>query len=322
MKHKRSMNIKTIIYVTIISLLCFGCSNTNNNVTKIENKMNKQTSKIINIDNLSIFYREAGNKDKETILLLHGFPSSSYMYSELINELSNNYHLIAPDYPGFGLSSAPTTSEFQYTFDNVAEITNKFIDELKLKNFYLLMQDFGGPIGFRIANKRPELIKGLIIQNANAYMEGLGEWPVKMKKMQQAGNFEGLQNFQDYLTSLEGIKEQHIGGAKNPTAIDPSFYLMDHAFLSRNGALEIQKAMLADYGNNFPKYSEWQNYMKTKQPKTLVVWGENDKFFSKAGGEAYNKDLKNIETHFFEGNHFMLDEYSQEVAELITNFIN
>ena len=143
--------------------------------------MNKQTSKIINIDNLSVFYREAGDKNKETILLLHGFPSSSYMYSELINELSNNYHLIAPDYPGFGLSSAPTTSEFQYTFDNVAEITNKFIDKLELKNFYLLMQDFGGPVGFRIATKRPELIKGLIIQNANAYMEGLGEWPPNME---------------------------------------------------------------------------------------------------------------------------------------------
>lgn len=322
MKHQRNMNIKTLIYTTIIGLLFSACSNTENSSTlKIENKMNKQTSKIVKIDNHSIFYREAGDKNKETILLLHGFPSSSYMYSKLIDELSNDYHLIAPDYLGFGLSSAPTTSEFQYTFDNITEITNKLIDELQLKSFYLLMQDFGGPVGFRIANKRPELIKGLIIQNANTYMEGLGEWPAKMKKMQLAEDFEGLKNFQKYLTSFEGIKEQHIGGAKNPASVDPSFYLMDHAFLSRNGALEIQKAMLADYGSNFPKYPEWQNYMKTKQPKTLVVWGTNDKFFSKAGGEAYSKDLTNIETHFFEGSHFILDEYSEEVAQLIKQFI-
>lgn len=289
--------------------------------TKIENKMNKQTSKTIAIDNLSIYYREAGDKNKETILLLHGFPSSSYMYNKLIDELSDDYHLIAPDYPGFGLSSAPPPSTFEYTFDHITDITNKLIDTLQLHSFYLVMQDFGGPVGFRIANKRPELIKGLIIQNANTYMEGLGEWPAKMKQMQQAEDYEGLKNFQTYLTSFEGIKEQHIGGAKNPDAVDPSYYLMDHAFVSRNGAIAIQKAMLADYGSNFPKYPEWQNYMKTKQPKTLVVWGTNDKFFSKAGGEAYSKNLTNIETHFFEGSHFILDEYSEEVAQLIKRFI-
>ena len=282
--------------------------------------MNTQ-NKIIKINGLSIFYREAGQENKEKILLLHGFPSSSHMYKDLIEELSDTYHLIAPDFPGFGLSSAPSTSDFEYTFDNVSSIVEQFIDTLKLDSFYLFVQDYGGPIGFRLATKRPNLIKGLIIQNANAYKEGFGEWAAKIGKFQQANDMEGLNKFKDYLMSLEGLKEQHLGGASKPSTIDPSYYLMDNAFLNRKGAKEIQTAMFFNYGTNFPKYPEWQNYFQTHQPKTLIVWGENDKFFTKVGGEAYSKDLKNIESHYFNGGHFLLDEYSIEVAEKINNFI-
>ncbi|WP_350293730.1 alpha/beta hydrolase [uncultured Croceitalea sp.] len=282
----------------------------------------REKSKTIDINGLSIFYREAGTEHKESILLLHGFPSSSFMFKDVMAELASEYHVIAPDYPGFGLSDAPKTTDFEYSFDNVSNIIEKFVDAVKLDAFYLLVQDYGGPIGFRIAAKRPELIKGLIIQNANAYVEGFGEWAAKIGGFKEANDLEGLNNFKNYLLSLEGLKEQHLGGATDPENIDPSYYLMDNAFLNREGAKEIQTTMFINYSSNFPKYKEWQNYFRTHQPKTLVVWGENDKFFSKAGGEAYTKDLKNIESHFFIGSHFLLDEYAPEVAEKIKTFIN
>ncbi|SEM31789.1 Pimeloyl-ACP methyl ester carboxylesterase [Aquimarina amphilecti] len=281
-----------------------------------------EKNKIIDINGISIFYREAGIENKETILLLHGFPSSSYMFKDIIKVLSDEYHVIAPDYPGFGLSAAPSPSDFNYTFDNVTNVIEQFIDVIRLNSFYLLMQDYGGPIGFRIATKRTELIKGLIIQNANAYMEGLGEWAMKIGTFQQANDLDGLNNFKDYLMSIEGLKEQHLTGASNPSNVDPSYYLMDNAFLNRKGAKEIQTVMFFNYGANFSKYQEWQNYFKTHQPRTLIVWGENDKFFSKSGGEAYSKDLKNIQSYYFNGGHFLLDEYYTEVAEKIKKFIN
>ncbi|TGV00365.1 alpha/beta fold hydrolase [Flavivirga rizhaonensis] len=278
-------------------------------------------SKKIKINGIEISYREAGEQNKETILLLHGFPSSSHMYRDIIKLLSDHYHLIAPDYPGFGLSETPSIDKFEYTFENISETIEKFIDTLKISSFYLMMQDYGGPIGFRIASKRPQYIKGLIIQNANMYMEGMGEWAKKIGGYQKANDLEGLNNFKNYLMSLEGIKEQYLSGSKHPEKIDPISYTTDAKFMEKIGINEVQTALFYNYGTNFPKYPEWQNYLKEHQPKTLVVWGENDKFFSKHGGAAYSKDLDTATIHFFEGGHFMLEEYSDEVAELIKEFI-
>ncbi len=278
-------------------------------------------NKSIKVDELSIFYREAGEEHKETILLLHGNPSSSHMYRDLMKELSNNYHVIAPDYPGFGFSSRPSIEEFEYSFENISLVMDKFIDELELGGFYLYMQDYGGPIGFRVAVRRPELVKGLIIQNANAYNEGFGEWAVEIGTYIQNNDLDGLNKYKEHLITLEGIKEQYITGAKDISLIDPSSYFSDYAFLSRPDVKEIFLTVFDNYGTNFPKYPEWQEYLRTKQPPTLIVWGENDKFFSKPGGEAYAKDLKDIEMHFFDGGHFMLEEYSMEVATLIHSFI-
>ncbi|WP_299840346.1 alpha/beta hydrolase [uncultured Tenacibaculum sp.] len=278
--------------------------------------------KTIKINDHSIFYREAGNPENETILLLHGFPSSSHMYREIINVLSYKYHLIAPDYIGFGLSDMPLTSEFDYTFENITKSISDFIEALGLKSFYLLMQDYGGPIGFRIAITHPNYIKGLIIQNANAYMEGIGEWGMKIGALKKNNDIEGLLKFKDYLISLEGLKDQYINEASQPDNIDPISYLTDNAFLNRINAKEIQTALFSDYGSNFPKYAEWQDYFKNQQPKTLVLWGKNDRYFNQNGAKAYSKDLQNIETHLFEGGHFMLEEYAKEATELITNFIN
>lgn len=281
----------------------------------------KIKTKQVKIDNYSIFYREAGEHNSDTILMLHGFPSSSYMYSGIMEELAEHFHIIAPDYLGFGLSDMPSTRDFEYTFDNVAIIMNQFIDALKLDSFYLMVQDYGGPIGFRIAVKRPNLIKGLIVQNANSYMEGLGEWVMKIGNYQNSNDMKGLTEFKDFLLSFKGLKEQHLGGASNADKIDPSYYLMDNAFLSRTGAKEIQTAMFSDYGSNFSEYSTWQDYFRTYQPKTLIVWGINDRYFNKHGGEAYANDLKDIEIHFYNGGHFLLNEYASEVAEKIINFI-
>ncbi len=279
-------------------------------------------SKTIKINNHSIFYREAGNPENETILLLHGFPSSSHMYRDIINELSDNYHLIAPDYLGFGLSDMPEVSEYDYTFENTTQFISDFIKTLKLDSFYLLVQDYGGPVGFRIATAKPSAIKGLIIQNANAYMEGMGEWGMKIGTFKKNNDMQGLLAFKDYLLSIEGLKDQYLNEASDVDKIEASSYLTDYAFLNRPHAREIQTALFSDYGSNFPKYPEWQEYFRIRQPKTLVLWGKNDRYFSPEGAKAYSKDLENIETHFFEGGHFMLEEYAKEAAKLITNFIN
>ncbi len=279
-------------------------------------------NKTIEINGLSIFYREAGQENKETILLLHGNPTSSHMYKDLMNLLKDKYHVIAPDYPGYGFSSRPSTTEYEYSFENISNTINQFIDKLKLKHFYLFVQDYGGPIGFRIATKRPNLIKGLIIQNANAYVEGFGEWAMQIGSYVKNNDIEKMNAYKKHLVSLEGLKEQYVTGAKDSSLIDPSSYYLDYAFLQRPGVEELFLTLFDNYGSNFEKYEEWQNYLKHHQPPTLVVWGTNDKFFSKPGGEAYAKDLKEVELHFFNGGHFILEEYSLEVAQLIKQFIS
>ncbi len=278
-------------------------------------------NKSIKINDISIFYRESGQKNEETILFLHGNPTSSHMYKSLMASLENNYHVIAPDYPGYGFSDSPSTKEFEYSFENISVLMDKFIDKLNLNKFYLFVQDYGGPIGFRIATRRPELIKGLIIQNANIYVEGFGEWALEIGGYMQNNDVEAMNKYKKHLTTLEGLREQYVTGSKEASLIDPASYFLDYAFLNRPGIKDIFLTLFDDYGSNFEKYEEWQNYLKTYQPPTLVVWGENDKFFSSPGAEAYKKDLKNVEIHLFDGGHFMLEEYYKEVAVLTDLFI-
>lgn len=282
----------------------------------------KTKHKKIDINGLSIFYREAGDPKKETILMLHGFPSSSNMYRLVIERLASNFHVVAPDYPGFGFSDAPSINEYEYTFHNVSLLMDAFVDKLNLDTYYIMMQDYGGPIGFRMAQRRPEKIKGFIIQNANAYFEGLGEWAQKLGSMQKAGNLNGVNEFKDWFMSIEGLKEMYLTGVKDPSKVDPISYLTDEAFLRREGNNEIQTALFNNYGSNFEKYGEWQKYLKDHQPPTIIIWGIHDKFFSVDGAKAYAKDLKDVETHLIDGSHFMLEEYPNQASELITKFIN
>lgn len=275
------------------------------------------------VENLDIFYREAGNPDNPAVLLLHGFPTSSHMYREVLRGLADKYYLIAPDYPGFGNSSFPSQKEFSYTFDNLASVINKFLDARGLKKFALMIQDYGAPVGLRIAAKNPEKIRGLVIQNGNAYVEGLGEegwslifkyWKNKTPEIEK----EIIKN----VFSLEGLKWQYTHGARNPAGILPDNWNLDYMKISRSGQHEVQLALFYDYQNNLKHYPEWQKYLRDYQPPTLLVWGKNDAFFPVAGAEAYKRDIKHIDYNILDTGHFALEEESLFIIQKMHSFLD
>lgn len=272
------------------------------------------------INGLDIFYRQAGNPEKPTLLLLHGFPSSSHMFRNLIELLSDSYFLIAPDYPGFGQSGMPNTNEFEYTFYNLSVVIEAFIDELNLKNVHFYVQDYGGPIAFRIASRRPELVNSFIIQNANAYLDGLGEALAPLAAYIESDSEEAEKGARVFL-KLEATKWTYLDGASKPEKISPDSYSLDQYYLDRPGNDLIQLALFRDYGSNIALYPEWQDYFKKQQPKTVVIWGKNDKMFVEAGGQAYSKDLPNAKIHQLDGGHFLLEEHSETAAKIIAAFI-
>ncbi len=274
----------------------------------------------IEIDGLNIFYREAGTAERPVLLLLHGFPSSSHMYRDLIADLSGAYHIVAPDYPGFGQSSAPDVKQFSYTFDNLSVIIERFIDHLQLRNINLYIQDYGGPVGLRIASRRPELIRSLIIQNANSYNEGLGQAlePLVTYIKEPGAMQEKAARF--FLT-LEATQWAYLNGANDKTRISPDSYVTDQYYLDRAGNDEIQLGLFRDYGSNLALYGEWHKYFKEHQPDTLVLWGKNDAMFIAPGGDAYGRDLPDAKIIQIDGGHFLLEEHHEFVAELIKHFI-
>jgi len=272
------------------------------------------------IDGINIFYREAGPKDAPVLLMLHGFPSSSHMFRDLIPQLSDQFRIIAPDYPGFGYSDAPAVDEFEYTFDNLTQIIEKLIVSLRLKKFSLLMQDYGGPIGFRIASQRPERIQALIVQNANAYVEGISAAFNPIKPFWENRNDETETPVRALFTK-EMTKFQYTYGASNPDKICPDSWHHDQALLDKPGNDLIQLALLHDYPSNVGLYEEWQAYFRRVQPPTLVVSGKNDPFFTPAGQEAFKRDIKQAEVHLFDGGHFVLEEYHIAIATIISTFL-
>jgi pimeloyl-ACP methyl ester carboxylesterase len=290
-------------------------------MTETNNYTSRTTYRTVSIEGTDIFYREAGNAGKPTLLLLHGFPSSSHMFRQLFSQLSSDFHLIAPDYPGFGYSASPAPAAFEYSFDHLADLVEKFIDQLGLRDVIFYMQDYGGPIGFRIASKRPELIKGLIMQNANAYMQGLGPAVQQIGALTQANDLEGLDAAVNHMMSYEGIKEQYVYGVSSADAISPDSYTLDHFLIEQPGRKEIQKLLFNNYGSNFPKYPQWQQYLREHQPPALITWGKNDVIFPGSGALAYKEDLPNAEIYLYEGGHFLLEEYGTEIAELIRIFM-
>ncbi|MBL0743568.1 alpha/beta fold hydrolase [Chryseolinea lacunae] len=281
--------------------------------------LNIQYKKIA-IDGLSIFYREAGNPQHPTLLLLHGFPSSSHMYRDLIRNLADRYHLVAPDYPGFGLSDMPARNAFAYTFDNLSVVIEKFIDALKLTHFTVYMQDYGAPVGYRVALRRPELIQALVLQNGNAYEEGLGPAIDDGKKFWANRNAETENAMRGALT-LEGTTFQYLHGTEDASRINPNAYHHDQYFLDRPGNAEIQLDLLYDYRNNLTLYPAWQQFLRDRQPPALIAWGKNDPFFTDKGALAYLRDLPNAEVHLLNTGHFALEEFHEQIADYIDAFL-
>jgi pimeloyl-ACP methyl ester carboxylesterase len=278
------------------------------------------TFRTVSIDGLDIFYREAGSRKNPTILLLHGFPTSSHMFRNLMPALADRFHLVAPDYPGFGYSSMPTVDEFDYTFDRLAEIVEKFITAIDLQKYSLYLMDYGAPIGYRIATKYPERVAALIVQNGNAYEEGLSEFWEPNRVYWQDPSPENANKLR-FLFSLEGTKWQYTNGVRNPEAIAPDTWTMDRHFLDRPGNDEIQLALFYSYQSNLLLYPQWQAYLRQHQPPTLVVWGKNDQGFIVEGAYAYKRDLPNLEFHLLDTGHFALEEDGAEIANYMRQFL-
>jgi pimeloyl-ACP methyl ester carboxylesterase len=276
--------------------------------------------KTLQVDGVDIFYREAGDKNKPPIVLLHGFPSSSHMFRNLIDELSEDYYLIAPDYPGFGQSGSPSPHVYTYTFENLARTIQQFIEALGLSKFCLYVHDYGGPIGFRIACQKPDSIQALIIQNANAYLEGLGEALNPLVAYIQNENAETENGARSYL-SREAVKWLYTEGSEDHSEISPDGYTIDQYYLGRPGNDKIQLALFRSYGTNLPLYSTWQSYFRDYQPPTLVISGKNDKLFLAVGAEAYKKDIKDARISLLNGGHFVLEEKYREAASMIKSFL-
>lgn len=275
----------------------------------------------VEIDGLKIFFREAGIPNSETILFLHGFPSSSHMYRHVMSALADEFHVLAPDYPGFGYSESPSTEEFEYTFDNITSVIEKFIKSRGLTEITLFMQDYGGPIGFRIMENNPSLVKRLVIQNANTFLEGLGPVVQRIGALTEARDFVGLDTAVEHMMSLEGIKEQYLAGATKSSRISPDAYFMDHFFMELPGRKAIQKVLFGNYGVNFLKYPQWQAHLRQYQPNTFIAWGGNDNIFPREGALAYRQVLPDAEVHIFEGSHFMLEEFTTELLPLLRVFL-
>ena len=305
--------IKRTLVILFVLLLTAG-----NSFAKDANQTQFHT---ISVNDLDIFYREAGSKNAPTIILLHGFPTSSHMFRNLIPALSDRFHLIAPDYPGFGNSSKPGVETFDYTFDRLAEVMEAFIDKLGIERYSLYVMDYGAPVGFRIAARHPERITSLIVQNGNAYTEGLREFWDPIRKYWKNRTIENAQPLAGFI-SLEGVEWQYTHGVRNKAVISPDNWRNDLHHLTQEGNADIQLALFYDYQNNIPLYPEWQAYFREHQPPMLIAWGKNDFIFPVEGAHPYKRDLKNLEFHLLDTGHFALEEDGHLISKLIRNFLD
>ncbi|NUU21826.1 MAG: alpha/beta hydrolase [Streptomycetaceae bacterium] len=274
----------------------------------------------IDVDGMRVFYREAGPADAPTLLLLHGFPSSSRQFARLIDALGTDYHLVAPDYPGFGHSDAPAADAFAYSFDALADVVEKFLVALGLDRFSLYVFDFGAPVGFRIAQRNPEWIEGLVVQNGNAYLDGLSDAARAM-----TANRPGVPGAEDAvreILTLPVTRGQYEGGTADPELVAPDGWTADQHFLDLPGRDAIQVALALDYHGNLALYPAWQEWLRTHRPPTLIVWGRNDPFFPEPGAHAYLRDVPDAQVHIFDTGHFALEDKLPEIAPLIADFLD
>jgi pimeloyl-ACP methyl ester carboxylesterase len=274
----------------------------------------------IAIDGLSLFYREAGPKDGPTILLLHGLPSSSRMFEPLFDRLADRYHLVAPDYPGFGHSDWPSPKEFTYTFDRYAEIMTRFTEALAIPHYTVYMQDYGGPVGFRMVLAHPERVQALIVQDAVAHNEGLGaNWNTRRAFWADRKANESALRIN--LLSLPTTRTRHVGNDPNVERYDPDLWTDEFAFLNQPGQIDIQTELFYDYRTNVESYPKWQAWLRERQPRLLVIWGKYDLSFDSSEPEAYRRDVANAEVHILDAGHFALDTAAGEIATLVRAFM-
>lgn len=322
----KAKTIKSVLGMTyILAIILFASSFKNSDATidtfTTVSEVQPTFHRTAIVNGVEIFYREAGTRDKPTILLLHGYPTSSHMFRNLITDLSVRYHVIAPDYPGYGRSEQPSIKDFEYTFDNMATIVEGFLDELHINKYSIYLMDYGAPIGFRIAAKYPERVESLIIQNGNAYAEGLRDFWIPIKKYWNDYTVENGKTLEGF-HSPDGLKWQYTHGVQDSTKISPDNWSLDLQHLTRKENNDIQLALFYDYRTNVPLYPEWQAYFREHQPPTLIVWGKNDYIFPAEGAHPYKKDLKNLEFHLLDTGHFALEEKGEEIADYILNFLN
>ncbi|MFJ9451964.1 alpha/beta fold hydrolase [Herbaspirillum sp. NPDC101397] len=282
--------------------------------------MQKVRSKKVVVDGLEVFYREAGRRDKPTLLLLHGFPSSSHMFRDLIPLLAEQFHLVAPDLPGFGRTAMPPREQFAYTFENLARVTARFTEVIGLDRFAIYVFDYGSPVGLRLATMHPERINAIVTQNGNAYLEGLSDGWNPIRQYWQAPNQANRDALRQLLTP-EATLWQYTHGVSEIDAVSPDGYSLDDFYMTRPGAHEVQLDLFLDYADNVARYAEFQAYFRKHQPPVLAVWGRNDPFFLPAGAEAFKRDIPGARIVFYDTGHFALETHAAEIAAEIRAFL-
>jgi pimeloyl-ACP methyl ester carboxylesterase len=284
------------------------------------------TNRYVEVDGLRVFYREAGPADAPTLLLLHGFPSSSHQFRDLLTVLGDRYHLIAPDYPGFGYTDSPVSAsaggEFAYTFDHLADVLEGFVEALGLRRMFLYVFDFGAPVGFRLALRRPEWVAGIITQNGNAYVDGLNDVLSDLAAADPDRRRELARQRAGVFLTLAGTKSQYLGGVAEPERVSPDAWTVDQYFLDQPGRDEIMIDLFADYPSNVEQYPAWQEWLRTHRPPLLVAWGRHDPIFGEPGALPFGRDVPDAELHLLPTGHFALETHLTEIAGLIAAFVD
>jgi pimeloyl-ACP methyl ester carboxylesterase len=313
------LNPSLLSAVSLLAMVSTGLAQTSTRASA-DVSTGQTRYRTITIDGIEVFYREAGPPNAPAVLLLHGFPASSHMFRDLIPRLADKYHVVAPDYPGFGYSAAPDRSQFTYTFDNYAGLIGRFTEHIGLGSYALYIMDYGAPIGFRLASGAPDRVTALIIQNGNAYEGGMTNlWdPIRAYwKTGARAEREALRG----QTTLRATQWQYTDGVKDPSLISPDTWTLDQALLDRPGNQEIQLDLIYDYRTNPPLYPQWQSYFRERTPPMLVVWGQNDQIFVAAGAAAYKRDNPAAEIKMLDTGRFALETHAPQIAELIRDFL-
>ncbi|ARA75294.1 hydrolase [Pectobacterium brasiliense] len=273
------------------------------------------------VGNVNIFYREAGKPSSPSILLLHGFAASSYMFRELIPALAENYHVIVPDLPSFGFTESPRSDEYDYTFDNLAKTIERFTEQLRLPRYAIMVHDYGAPVGWRLATAHPDRITAIISQNGNAYEEGLAQGWDAIRRYWQSPTAENRAALHDFPTAAS-VKWQYLEGVSDTSLVSPDGYTLEGLHVSRPGNADIQLDLLLDYASNVQRYPEFQTYFREKQPPLLAVWGRHDPYFLPAGAEAWKRDIPHADIRFYDTGHFALETHANDIIPVIQAFLD